>query len=81
MKIVILSFLLFLNYSQKNKEYHLLNYSKKNTFSVLLFTETKGFVHRAGIDAGINLIPKIGEKNGFNVYHSNVSKDFNEKNL
>ena len=81
MKIVILSCLLFLNYSQKNKGYDILNYSQKNTFSVLLFTKTNGFVHRAGINAGINLIPKIGEKNGFNVYHSNVSKDINEENL
>ena len=65
MKIVILSFLLFLNYSQKNKRYDILNYSQKNTFSVLLFTKTNGFVHRAGINAGINLIPKIGEKKWF----------------
>ena len=65
MKIVILSFLLFLNYSQKNKGYDILNYSKKNTFSVLLLTKTNGFVHRAGINAGINLIPKIGKKKWF----------------
>tara|TARA_B100000963_G_scaffold226284_1_gene197422 strand:- start:1391 stop:2131 length:741 start_codon:yes stop_codon:yes gene_type:complete len=57
-----------------------LNCSNQNLFSVLVITETKGYVHNS-IDYGIDLIKKIGDKNNFNVYHSDDSKVITSNNL
>ena len=58
-----------------------LNCNDDNTFSVLVITETKGFVHRSAIKAGKELIADIGKKNCFNVYHSKNSDVITTKNL
>ena len=47
---------------------------------MLVITETKGYVHNS-IDYGIDLIKKIGDKNNFNVYHSDDSKVMTSNNL
>tara|TARA_B100000427_G_C15362697_1_gene530620 strand:- start:83 stop:772 length:690 start_codon:yes stop_codon:yes gene_type:complete len=58
-----------------------LNCSDQNTFSVLVITETKGYVHRSAIKAGKELINNIGNKNNFNVFYSNNSNAITAKNL
>ena len=58
-----------------------LNCNNDNTFSVLVITETKGFVHRSAIKAGKELIANIGKKNSFNVYHSKNSGVITIENL
>ena len=55
--------------------------SDENSFSVLVITETKGFVHRSAIKAGKELITNIGKENSFNVYHSANSNVITVKNL
>ena len=57
-----------------------LNCSNQNSFSVLLITETKGWVHDS-IESGIDLIVDIGDKKNFNVYHSDDSKVITSENL
>lgn len=57
-----------------------LNCSEQNTYSVLVITETKGWVHDS-IELGIDLIENIGDKNNFNVYHSDDSKVITSENL
>ena len=57
-----------------------LNCSNQNSFSVLLITETKGWVHDS-IESGIDLIVDIGDKKNFNVYHSDDSKVITTENL
>ena len=46
----------------------------------LLITETKGWVHDS-IESGLKLIQNIGNKNNFNVYHSDNSSVITYKNL
>ena len=57
-----------------------LNCSTNNSYSVLVITETKGWVHDS-IESGIMLIKNIGNKNNFNVYHSDNSSVITYKNL
>ena len=57
-----------------------LNCSNQNSFSVLLITETKGWVHDS-IESGIDLIVDIGDKKNFNVYHSDDSEVITTENL
>ncbi len=57
-----------------------LNCSNENDFSVLVITETEGWVHDS-IEAGLKLIKYLGDKNRFNVYHSNDSRVINYSNL
>ena len=45
-----------------------------------MITETKGWVHDS-IESGLKLIQKIGNKNIFNVYHSDNSSVITYKNL
>ena len=54
------------------KDLNCLNCSDNNKFSVLVITETKGFVHKS-INAGLDLIKSLGDDNKFNVYFSNSS--------
>ena len=54
--------------------------SNDNDFSVLVLTETADYVHES-IDTGIELIRKIGDRNKFNVYHSDDSSVINYNNL
>ncbi len=65
---------------QSNSDISCLNCSNKNTFSVLVITETKGWVHDS-IESGLKLIQNIGSKNNFNVYHSDNSSVITYKNL
>ena len=65
---------------QSNSDISCLNCSSKNTFSVLVITETKGWVHDS-IESGLKLIQNIGSKNNFNVYHSDNSSVITYKNL
>ena len=48
--------------------------SKKNDFSVIVLTETQGFVHHEAIKEGVKLITRLGEENNFNVLHANSSE-------
>ena len=57
-----------------------LNCSNENDFSVLVITETDGWVHDS-IEAGLELIKYLGDKNRFNVYHSDNSRVINYSNL
>jgi len=62
------------------KDLNCLNCSDNNKFSVLVITETKGFVHKS-INAGLDLIKSLGDDNKFNVYFSNSSDVIIEENL
>ena len=75
-KIVLLSFLLL----SFNENIDCLNCSSQNYFSILVITETNGWVHDS-IDAGMTLIKNIGERNNFNVYHSDDSSVIRDNNL
>ena len=66
--------------SASNSDISCLNCSNKNTFSVLVITETKGWVHDS-IESGLSLIKSIGVKNKFNVYHSDNSSVITYDNL
>ena len=57
-----------------------LNCSSQNLYSVLVITETKGWVHDS-IESGLKLIQNIGNKNNFNVYHSDNSNVITYRNL
>ena len=57
-----------------------LNCSEQNTFSVLVITETDGWVHDS-IESGLKLIENIGDQNNFNVYYSDDSRVINSNNL
>ena len=48
--------------------------SEKNDFSVIVLTETQGFVHHEAIKEGVKLITRLGEENNFNVLHANSSE-------
>ena len=74
--IVVISFLLFFF----EKDLDCLNCSDDNEFSVVVITETKGFVHKS-IDDGLDLIKLLGDNNKFNVYFSNTSDIITDKNL
>ena len=65
---------------QSDIDINCLNCSDKNSFSVLVISETKGWVHDS-IESGIDLIENIGDKNNFNVYHSDNSKVITSQNL
>lgn len=56
-------------------------FSKSNEFSVIVLTETQGFVHHDAIKEGVKLITKLGKKNNFNVTHANNSKFLSNKTL
>jgi hypothetical protein len=74
--------LLFINFFlfQFDKEINCLNWSSNNSYSVIVITETKGWVYDS-IESGLKLIQNIGNKNNFNVYHSDNSSVITYKNL
>ena len=74
--------LLFINFFlfPFDTDINCLNCSGNNTYSVLVITETKGWVHDS-IESGLKLIQNIGNKNNFNVYHSDNSSVITYKNL
>tara|TARA_B100001769_G_C22004207_1_gene539631 strand:- start:91 stop:831 length:741 start_codon:yes stop_codon:yes gene_type:complete len=78
MKLGLLLLSIFL--IQLDIDINCLNCSDKNSFSVLVISETKGWVHDS-IESGIDLIENIGDKNNFNVYHSDNSKVITSENL
>ena len=69
----------FIIYSQ-SVELKCFNCSDQNAFSVLIITETDGWVHDS-IESGLELIQKIGFQNNFNVYYSNDSRVITHENL
>jgi len=75
-QIILLSFL-SLSYSD---HIDCLNCSSQNSFSVLVITETNGWVHDS-IDSGLILIKDIGDRNNFNVYYSDDSSVITDNNL
>jgi len=75
-QIILLSFL-SLSYSD---HIDCLNCSNQNSFSVLVITETNGWVHDS-IDSGLILIKNIGDRNKFNVYYSDDSSVITDNNL
>jgi len=74
--LVFISFFLFF----PQKDLDCLNCSDDNEFSILVITETKGFVHKS-IDAGLDLIKLLGDSNKFNVYSSSTSDIITVENL
>jgi type 1 glutamine amidotransferase len=74
-------FYIFISLLFPVQEIECLNCSDENTFSVLILTETKGYVHRSAIKAGKELINNIGNENNFNVFHSNNSSVITSENL
>ena len=74
--------LLFINFFlfPFDTDINCLNCSDNNSYSVLVITETKGWVHDS-IESGLKLIQNIGNKNNFNVYHSDNSSVITYKNL
>ena len=77
----LMTFLIFISIiSSINEKPKCLNCSNENDFSVLVITETDGWVHDS-IEAGLELIKYLGDKNRFNVYHSNNSRVINYSNL
>ena len=69
----------FIIYSQ-SVELKCFNCSDQNAFSVLIITETDGWVHDS-IESGLELIQKIGVQNNFNVYYSDDSRVITHENL
>ncbi len=55
--------------------------SSNSNFTVLILTETQGFVHHDAIREGTQLITKLGSENNFNVTHTNSSKFISKKEL
>ena len=80
-KILLISFLLSAGFFQKKKFIHHEVYSEKNTFSVIVLTETQGYVHHEAIKEGVKLIKRLGKKNKFNVTHTNSSEYLSETEL
>ena len=80
-KILLISFLLSAGFFQKKKFIHNEVYSEKNTFSVIVLTETQGFVHHEAIKEGVKLITRLGKENQFNVTHTNSSEYLSETEL
>ncbi len=79
-KIFLISFLVSAGFFQQKTFIH--KYvSDKNTFSVMVLTETKGYVHHEAIKEGVKLIKRLGKKNQFNVTHTNSSEYLSEKEL
>ena len=77
----LMTFLIFISIiSSSNEKPKCLNCSNENDFSVLVITETDGWVHDS-IEAGLELIKYLGDKNRFNVYHSDNSRVINYSNL
>ena len=79
-KIFLISLLLSPSFYQKNfinKEF----FSEKNNFSVLVLTETQGFVHHEAIEEGVKLITRLGKENSFNVTHTNSSEFLSDEIL
>ena len=74
--------LLFINFFlfPFDTDINCLNCSGNNSYSVLVITETKGWIHDS-IESGLKLIQNIGNKNNFNVYHSDNSSVITYKNL
>ena len=74
--------LLFINFFlfPFDTDINCLNCSGNKSYSVLVITETKGWVHDS-IESGLKLIQNIGNKNNFNVYHSDNSSVITYKNL
>ena len=80
-KILLISFLLSAGFFQKKKFIHHEVYSEKNTFSVIVLTETQGYVHHEAIKEGVKLITRLGKENQFNVTHTNSSEYLSETEL
>ena len=77
----LMTFLILISIiSSINDKPKCLNCSNENYFSVLVITETEGWVHDS-IEAGLKLIKYLGDKNRFNVYHSDNSRVINYSNL
>lgn len=77
----LMTFLILISIiSSINNKPKCLNCSNENDFSVLVITETDGWVHDS-IEAGLELIKYLGDKNRFNVYHSDNSRVINYSNL
>ena len=77
MKIALIISIIIFSLGDKT---NCLNCSEQNTFSVLVITETDGWVHDS-IESGLKLIENIGDQNNFNVYYSDDSRVINSNNL
>ncbi len=74
-------FYIFISFLFPKQDIECLLCNDKSSFSVLVITETKGFVHRSAIKAGKELLVNLGKKNNFNVYHSKYSEVITQDNL
>ena len=74
-------FYIFISFLFPIQDIECLLCNDKSSFSVLVITETKGFVHRSAIKAGKELLVNLGKKNNFNLYHSKSSEVITQDNL
>ena len=70
-----------ITFSQKKEFIQKTFSSERSDFSVLILTETQGFVHHDAIREGTKLITKLGSENNFNVTHTNSSEFISKKEL
>ncbi len=80
-KIFLTSLLFSLNFYQKKNFINEEFFSEKNKFSVIVLTETQGFVHHGAIKEGVKLITRLGKENNFNVTHTNSSEFLSDEIL
>ena len=80
-KAFFISLIVYQNILQEKKFITDEYFSEENNFSVLVLTETQGFVHHDAIDEGIKLIRRLGAENKFNVTHTNSSEYLTEEIL
>ena len=81
LKIFFTILLLSLSPKKEKKFIRVENISKESEFSVIVLTETQGFVHHAAIKEGVKLISRLGKENNFNVTHTNSSEYLSNKVL
>ena len=81
LKIFFTILLLSLSPKKEKKFIRVENISKESEFSVIVLTETQGFVHHAAIKEGVKLISRLGKENNFNVTHTNSSEYLSSKIL
>ncbi|MEC7858179.1 MAG: ThuA domain-containing protein [Bacteroidota bacterium] len=80
-KLSLILLLTLIDFSQKKEFIKTTNSAKANKFSVLILTETQGFVHHNAIREGAKLITRLGLENNFNVTLTNSSKFISKKEL
>ena len=81
LKSIFLSLIFSINTPQKKDFISKKHFLDNNIFSVLILSETQGYVHHTAIKEGVKLITKLGKKNNFNVTHTNSSEFLSDEIL